>query len=55
MIVGHAGVFKTIIMKILGLSFQQLFSFRQEYCGVNVISQVDGSLSVLKLNWTPEI
>ncbi len=55
MIVGHAGVFKTIIMKILGLSFQQLFSFRQEYCGIHVISQFDESLSVLKLNWTPEI
>lgn len=55
MIVGHAGVFKTIIIKILGLSFQQLFSFRQDYCGVNVISQFDEYLSVLKLNWTPEV
>lgn len=54
-IVGHAGVFKSIIITILGLSFQQLFSFRLDYCGVSMISQKEGSLSLKKLNWTPHI
>lgn len=55
MIVGHAGMFKSIIIKELGLSFQQLFSFRMDYCGVTVFSQFDEYLSLLRLNWTPEI
>jgi len=55
LIVGHAGVFKSIILRILGLSLQQLFSFRLDYCGVSLISQKDLHLSLSKLNWTPEI
>ena len=54
-IVGHAGVFKSIIITIMGLSFQQLFSFRLDYCGVSVICQKEGFLSLKKLNWTPHI
>ncbi|HPI98417.1 MAG TPA: histidine phosphatase family protein [Synergistales bacterium] len=54
-IVGHAGVFKSIILRILGLPLQQLFSFRLDYCGISLIYQKDQHLSMNKLNWTPEI
>lgn len=55
MIVGHAGVFKSIILRILGLSLQHLFSFRLDYCGITLIYQQNIDLSLRKLNWTPEI
>lgn len=55
MIVGHAGVFKSIIVKILGIPLGQLFSFRLDYCGVTVLTKYDEYLSVRRLNWTPLI
>jgi len=54
-IVGHAGVFKSIIITMLGLSFQKLFSFSLDYCGVTMMCQKEGFLSLKKLNWTPHI
>jgi broad specificity phosphatase PhoE len=55
LIVAHAGVFKTIIFTLLELSWQKLFSIRQDYCGVHVLSRYEEHLSVKQLNWTPRI
>lgn len=55
MIVAHAGVFKTIIFTILEMPWQKLFTLRQDYCGVHVLSLYDGHIAVRQLNWTPRI
>ena len=55
LIVAHAGVFKTLIFTILEISWQKLFSMRQDYCGVHVLTLFDGHLAVRQLNWTPRI
>jgi broad specificity phosphatase PhoE len=54
-ITAHAGVFKTIIFTLLDLSWQKLFSLRQDYCGVHVLSRYEEHLTVKQLNWTPRL
>ena len=55
MIVAHAGVIKTIIYAILGIPLQKLFSVRLDYCGIQVISRMDGHLTLTRLNWTESL
>ena len=52
LIVAHAGVIKTIIYAILDIPLQKLFSVRLDYCGIQVISRMDGHLALTRLNWT---
>lgn len=53
LIVAHAGVLKTIILTLLDISWQKLFSLRQDYCGVNVLSRWEEHLTLKQHNWTP--
>ena len=55
LVVAHAGVFKALIFTILEIPWKKLFSMRQDYCGVHVLSLFDGHLAVRQLNWTPRI
>lgn len=55
MIVAHAGVFKTVIFSILDMPWQNLFSIRQDYCGIHVLSRCAGHLTVRQLNWTSQM
>jgi len=55
LITAHAGVFKTIIFTLLGIPWQKLFSLRQDYCGVHVLTRFDGHLTVRQLNWMPQM
>ncbi|OPZ38519.1 MAG: Alpha-ribazole phosphatase [Synergistetes bacterium ADurb.BinA166] len=55
LIVAHAGVIKTIIYAILGIPLQKLFSVRLDYCGIQVISRMDGHLTLTRLNWTESL
>ncbi len=55
LLVAHAGVIKTIVFTLLGISWQKLFSLRQDYCGVHVLSRWEEHLTVKQLNWTPRL
>ena len=55
LITAHAGVFKTVIFTLLDIPWQKLFSLRQDYCGVHVLTRFDGHLTVRQLNWMPRM
>lgn len=53
LIAAHAGIIKTLIYTLLGIPWRNIFSMRQDYCGVHVLDRFEGRLTVRKLNWTP--
>lgn len=55
LVTAHAGVFKTVIFTLLDIPWQKLFSLRQDYCGVHVLTRFDGHLTVRQLNWMPRM
>ncbi len=52
LVVAHAGVIKTILFTLLDIPWQKLFSLRVDYCGIQLISRMDGYLAIERLNWT---
>lgn len=55
LVVAHAGVLRALIVTVLGLSWERLFSVAQDYCGVHVLARYDDHLTVKRLNWTPNL
>ena len=53
LISAHAGVFRAILFAILRIPWQRLFSVKQDYCGVHVLSFMDGYFTVERFNWLP--
>ena len=53
LVTAHSGVFKVILLTLLELPWEKLFTLRQDYCGVHVLERSGGELSVEKLNWSP--
>ncbi|MDI9369374.1 MAG: histidine phosphatase family protein [Synergistaceae bacterium] len=52
LVAAHAGVIKTILFALLEIPLQRLFSIRVDYCGIQVISRMDGHLAIKRINWT---
>lgn len=55
LVAAHSGVFKTILLTLLELPWQRLFTLRQDYCGVHVLLLSGGELLVERLNWSPRL
>lgn len=55
LVTAHSGVFKTILLTLLELPWQKLFSLRQDYCGVHVLVHSGEEITVEKLNWSPSL
>ncbi len=55
LVVAHAGVLRALIVAVLGLSWEKLFSVTQDYCGVHVLERHDDHLMVRRLNWLPDL
>ncbi len=51
-IFGHAGVFKVILWKEMGISLKSLFSIRQDYCGIHVL-KYGATVELVRSNWSP--
>lgn len=49
-IIAHAGVNRVILAKILNISLNDIFSIKQEYCCINILSYQDGMFKVVSLN-----
>lgn len=54
-VVAHAGVIRAIVVTVLGLSWDRLFSITQDYCGVHVLERYGDHLVVKRLNWLPDL
>ena len=55
LVTAHSGVFKAILLTLLELPWEKLFTLRQNYCGVHILERSGGELSVEKLNWSPRL
>lgn len=53
-IVGHAGVNRVLLCRLLGMPLPLLFRLRQDYACVNIIRWRDGDFELELLNGTPE-
>ncbi len=51
-IVGHAGVNRVILCRILGMPLDRLFSLGQDCAGVNVLASMQGGWRLQALNFT---
>ena len=54
-IFGHAGVFRTILWKILGIDLSSTFKIVHDYCGIHVLRQTEKGFYLLHSNWKPAI
>ena len=55
LVVGHSGVFRALLASVLGIPVRKTFLFRQDPCGLHVLSGQGGDLAVERLNWKPAI
>lgn len=55
LIVGHAGVNRTILCHLLGMQLENLFDIRQDYCCLNILQKSQGRWTVSAINLIPEI
>jgi len=53
LVVGHAGVNRTILCEILGIQLQNLFSIGQDYGAVNILEIAPGRVRLKLLNFVP--
>jgi len=53
LIVGHAGVNRTILCHLLGMPLENLFRLGQEYGSLNIIACEEGSLRLQSINILP--
>jgi len=54
LIVGHAGVNRMILCRVLGMPIRKLFSIRQNYGALNLIDNSGNALQVAAVNICPE-
>jgi len=54
LIVGHAGVNRMILCRVLGMPIRNLFSIRQDYGALNLIDNSKKELQVAAVNIRPE-
>lgn len=52
LIVGHAGVNRVILSRVLGLPLDNLFRINQDYAALNLIERHHLGVCVLALNWS---
>lgn len=52
LIVGHAGVNRMILCRLLGMPINNLFSMEQDYCGINIIVPRNDRCLVKTVNMT---
>ncbi len=55
LIVGHAGVNRTILCYLLGMELAKLFDIRQDYCCLNILKKFQNRWTVSAVNLTPDI
>lgn len=51
---GHSGVFMTVLWKELRIPLKTVFSIRQSYCGIHVMSY-GATVELVKGNWSPSV
>jgi len=54
LIIGHAGVNRMILCRVLGVPIRNLFSIRQDYGALNLIDNSGNALQVAAVNICPE-
>ncbi len=55
LIVGHAGVNRTILCHVLGMPLRNLFRLSQDYGCMNIFQPTDGGLRLRAMNWFPDL
>ncbi|NLB83230.1 MAG: histidine phosphatase family protein [Synergistaceae bacterium] len=55
LVTAHSGVFKVLLLTLLELPWEKLFTLRQDYCGVHILERSGGEFLLEKLNWSPRL